>query len=158
MCTKEDDGTVRCRLPPHQAENIETLTLRNTDYRRVHRTHAFAQVVFMSLEPGEYIPWESHTESDQFIRVEQGKAMVRIQQEFRPTAFNRVTVREDEFIVIDAGVKHYIENPEPATALKMYVLYMGQPEHAKGTLQVRQGGEIFYTEEEETTYSHTLSI
>lgn len=157
---REPADVIRCRIPPKRSENIETLTLKNTDYRLVHRTHKYCQVVFMCLFPGEFIPWETHSDNDQFIRVEQGKALIKLKQPDKGSKITQVVVGEDEYIVINAGVAHFVENvikkrearsvetTEPAGSLKMYILYAGKPEHAMGTLQVRQGGEVFSVKEE----------
>jgi mannose-6-phosphate isomerase-like protein (cupin superfamily) len=60
----------------YKAENIHKHTLDNTDYRRVHQTNTYSQLVFMCLKPGEYIDWETHDNTDQFIRVESGTAEI----------------------------------------------------------------------------------
>jgi mannose-6-phosphate isomerase-like protein (cupin superfamily) len=98
--------------------------------------------------PGEFIPWETHSDNDQFIRVEQGKASIKLKQPSKGSKITQVVVREDEYIVINAGVAHFVENPEPVKSLKMYIVYAGKPEHARGTLQVRQDSEVFRVEEE----------
>jgi mannose-6-phosphate isomerase-like protein (cupin superfamily) len=139
-----------------EAENIEKLTVENEDYRRVYRTHKYSQMVFYALKPGEYLPWEVHDKADQFVRVEQGKACIKIQQNARTSAVSRIVTKEDEYIIIDSGMKHYIKNAEPVETLKMYIIYCGTPEHEKGKLQMRQNSEVFFTEEPKTQYNEIL--
>lgn len=55
--------------------NIEQLTLRNNNFRKVLHTTKNMQMVLMSLEPGDEIGFETHTKTSQFIRVEAGKAV-----------------------------------------------------------------------------------
>ena len=52
--------------------NIEKLTLTNSNFRKVLYTGKYAQLVVMSLAPGEEIGLEVHENVDQFFRFEQG--------------------------------------------------------------------------------------
>ena len=52
-------------------EDLETLAVANTDFRRVLYTAAHSQLVLMALLPDEDIGSEVHT-LDQFFRIEQG--------------------------------------------------------------------------------------
>ncbi|NYT08079.1 MAG: cupin domain-containing protein, partial [Methanomicrobiales archaeon] len=45
--------------------NLETETVKNTDFRRVLYTGKFSQLVLMSLKPGEEIGEETHDDVDQ---------------------------------------------------------------------------------------------
>lgn len=107
--------------------NLEELTIKNQDYRRVIYTGKM-QLVVMSLIPGEDIPWEVH-EGDQFIRVEKGIAKIIINKRVH-------IVNPNEFVVIPAGVKHYVVNilQQP---LKLYAVYT-PPEHQEGHIDHRQ--------------------
>ncbi len=53
-------------------DDIEKLTVENTDFRRVLYTGRNLQLVLMALKPGEEIGEEVHTDRDQFFRVEAG--------------------------------------------------------------------------------------
>jgi mannose-6-phosphate isomerase-like protein (cupin superfamily) len=99
--------------------NIEEETLKNDNYRRVLYTARNSQLVLMSLLPGEEIGEETH-KLDQFIRFEQGKASVRL---------NDAThiVSEDYAVVIPAGVKHNVTNIGDIP-VKLYSVY-SPPEH-----------------------------
>ena len=54
--------------------SIEKKTLENDYFRQVLFTGKYAQLVVMSLQPGEEIGNEVHTNVDQFFRIEQGEA------------------------------------------------------------------------------------
>ena len=58
--------------------DIEQMTLENTNFRKVVYTGAHAQLVLMSLKPGEAIGEETHGKNDQFFRFERGTGRVEI--------------------------------------------------------------------------------
>jgi len=105
--------------------NIEKETLENDNFRKVLNTTKKSQLVVMSLEVGEDIGMEIHQDHDQFIRIEQGKAEVILDEE--------KTVVEDDFaIVIPAGTEHNIINIGDEK-LKLYTIYT-PPEHPEETI------------------------
>ena len=53
--------------------NIEALTERNQDFRRVLYTGKHMQLVVMTIRPGEDIGDEVHDSTDQFFRIEKGE-------------------------------------------------------------------------------------
>ena len=103
--------------------NIEKETLDNTDYRRVLYTAHNSQLVLMSLHSGEEIGEEVH-HLDQFIRVEQGEAIVILEGESFPLG-------ADHAVIIPADTKHNVVNSGNED-LKLYTLY-APPEHKDGT-------------------------
>jgi len=105
--------------------NIEKETVKNEFYRKVIYTCKKMQLVLMSLKPGEDIPVEVHHDIDQFIRIEKGKALVRINDE----EFN---LKEDDVVIIPAEHEHYVKNTGD-NDLKLYSIY-ATPEHAPGTI------------------------
>ena len=106
-------------------ENIEKVTLKNNYFRKVLFTGKHAQLVVMSLKPGEEIGLEVHKGVDQFFRFEQGEATVVIDgKEFR--------VSPDDVIIVPAGSLHNITNTT-STDLKLYTIY-SPPNHPDGTL------------------------
>lgn len=109
--------------------NIEELTLGNTDYRKVIYTGEM-QLVVMNLDPDEDIPAEEHPDIDQFIRVENGEALVRIED-------SEYHLEEDEVIVIPSGNEHYVDNISDDEPLKIYTIYT-PPEHPEGTIHSNQ--------------------
>lgn len=108
-------------------DDIEDLTERNSDFRRVLYTGKQLQLVLMSLGPGEDIGEEVHPDRDQFFRVENGTGEVSIDGHTTP-------IRSAVAIVVPAGARHNVKNTGE-TPLKLYTLY-GPPEHADGTVHV----------------------
>lgn len=105
--------------------DIEDLTKKNEDFRRVLYTGPHLQLVLMSLQPGEDIGEEVHEENDQFIRVEEGKGEVLIDGK-------RIPLEDDIAVVIPAGARHNVINTGDGL-LKLYTIY-GPPEHVDGTV------------------------
>ena len=55
-------------------DNIEELTLANSDFRRVLYTGQHLPLVLMTLQPGDEIGSEVHEDRDQFFRFEEARA------------------------------------------------------------------------------------
>jgi mannose-6-phosphate isomerase-like protein (cupin superfamily) len=106
--------------------NIERDTLANEDFRRVLFTGPNMQLVLMTLLPGEDIGQETHDGHDQFIRVEAGSGIARLNGE-------ESWLEDGSIVVIPAGVEHNIVNTSKGEALRLYTLY-SPPEHADGTV------------------------
>lgn len=104
------------------SENIEQLTLENANFRQVLYTGKHAQLVLMSLKPGEEIGEEVHGGNDQFFRFEAGQGLVIIDG-------NEYTVGDGSAIIVPAGAKHNIINSSDTEDLKLYTLYA--PSHHK---------------------------
>jgi mannose-6-phosphate isomerase-like protein (cupin superfamily) len=105
--------------------DIEELTEKNDDFRRVLYTGKNLQLVLMAIEPGSEIGEEVHHDRDQFFRVEKGKGTVVIDGQ-------RSEIKGDDAIIVPAGARHNIMNTgdEP---LRLYTIY-GPPEHRDGTV------------------------
>ena len=112
--------------------NIEQVTLENTDYRRVLYTSKNSQLVLMNLQPGEEIGEEVHN-LDQFIRLEQGRARVILDDV-------KHLVEADFAIVIPQGTKHNVINIGE-TELKLYTVY-SPPEHKDGIVEGTKADEV----------------
>jgi len=111
--------------------DVMALTLGNTAFRAAQWSGTYLQLTVMVIKPGGQIGLEQHNTTDQFLRVEQGKARVLMGK----TKDNLDYVKEvgDDFaIFIPAGWWHNILNIGD-TDLKMYSLY-GPPAHPKGTV------------------------
>lgn len=111
--------------------NIERDTLANEDFRRVLFTGPNMQLVLMALRPGEDIGREKHEGHDQFIRVEAGSGVARLNGEESQLA-------DGSIVVIPAGVEHNIVNTSKDEALRLYTIY-SPPEHADGTVHHTKG-------------------
>ena len=105
--------------------DIEELTEKNSDFRRVLYTGKNLQLVLMSLKPGEEIGEEVHEDRDQFFRVEAGRGEVVIDG-------NTSQVQADMAMIVPAGARHNVRNTGDAP-LKLYTLY-APPEHREGTV------------------------
>lgn len=104
--------------------NIEDLTLKNEDFRRVLYTGKNSQLVLMSIAVGEDIGEETH-HLDQFLRFEKGQGKVILDGA-------ESAVEDGSAVVIPAGTKHNVINvgEEP---LKLYSIY-SPPEHKDGVV------------------------
>ena len=110
-------------------DDIEKLTVENTDFRRVLYTGKHLQLVLMALAPGEEIGEEVHEDRDQFFRVEEGEGAVVIDGK-------RHAIRDDDAIVVPAGARHNVINTGKES-LKLYTLY-APPEHRDGVIHRRK--------------------
>jgi mannose-6-phosphate isomerase-like protein (cupin superfamily) len=106
--------------------DIERDTLENEDFRRVLFTGPNTQLVLMSLKPGEEIGRETHDGHDQFIRVEGGTGVVRLDGK-------ETELADGSAVVIPAGVEHNVLNTSATESLRLYTLY-SPPEHPEGTV------------------------
>ena len=106
-------------------DDIEHRAEENRDFRHVLYTGKHVQLVLMSLRPGEDIGEETHSDVDQFFRVEKGKGEVLIDG-------RKTKIESDTAIIVPAGARHNIINTGD-TPLKLYTVY-GPPNHADGTV------------------------
>ena len=84
-------------------DDIEELTEKNTDFRRVLYTAKKMQLVLMALRPGEEIGEEVHKDHDQFFRVEKGKGEIWIDG-------NMTKIRSDMAMIVPMGARHNVKN------------------------------------------------
>ena len=110
-------------------ENIEKLTLNNTDYRRVIFTSDYSQLVLMSIPVGEDIDFEIHPYVDQFFRIEQGNGELYIGKEGQ-----KVYKFQDQFaMIVPHNTYHRVVNTGNVP-LKLYTIY-SPPNHSKGKIE-----------------------
>jgi len=102
--------------------NIEKDTLENNNFRKVLYTAKHSQLVLMSLKPNEEIGMETHTENDQFFRVEKGQGKCIIDG-------NEYELRDGSAIVVPTGAQHNVINASSTDELKLYTIY--SPAHHK---------------------------
>jgi mannose-6-phosphate isomerase-like protein (cupin superfamily) len=103
-------------------QNIEELTVKNTDFRRVLYTTKQSQLVLMALDPKGEIGAEAH-KSDQFFRVEEGSGDAVIDGV-------RTAIQAGFAIIIPGGAKHNIINTG-TVPMKLYTIY-SPPNHRDG--------------------------
>jgi mannose-6-phosphate isomerase-like protein (cupin superfamily) len=105
--------------------DIEELTVKNEDFRRVLYTGHNLQLVLMTLQPGEEIGEEVHEDRDQFFRIEEGEGEVWIDG-----VCNKV--KDDDAVIVPQGARHNVVNRSSAP-LRVYTIY-GPPEHVDGVV------------------------
>jgi mannose-6-phosphate isomerase-like protein (cupin superfamily) len=105
--------------------NIEELTEKNDDFRRVLYTGHNLQLVLMAIQPGDEIGEEVHEDRDQFFRIEEGEGEIWIDGVCSK-------VKADDGIIVPQGARHNVisRGTEP---LRLYTIY-GPPEHVDGTV------------------------
>jgi len=106
---------------------IEKQTLKNDYFRQVLFTGKHAQLVVMSLKPGEEIGNEVHKNVDQFFRIEQGEAI------FVFGGKERHVVKDGDAVIVPAGTYHNVINASETTKLKLYTVY-SPPNHPDKTV------------------------
>ncbi|WP_435073760.1 cupin domain-containing protein [Halorubrum sp. HHNYT27] len=112
---------------PGYVTNIERETQDNDDFRQVMFTADHVQLVLMTLRPGEDIGLETHSDIDQFIRVESGTATAVLDGE-------ELRLGDGDVIVIPAGTEHNVTNTADNEPLRLYTL-CSSPAHPDGTVQ-----------------------
>jgi mannose-6-phosphate isomerase-like protein (cupin superfamily) len=111
--------------------NIEEETLDNTTFRTVVFTGTHTQLTVMRLAPGENIGREAHSDRDQFLRIERGRARVELGRTAE-SVDDTHEVEDDWAVIVPAGVWHDVVNVGD-DALQLYSLY-SPPEHPDGTV------------------------
>ena len=111
--------------------NIDEVTKRNRAFRTALWTGDHLQLTLMSIPPGGDIGLESHPDLDQFLRIEEGKGLVRMGSRRDRLVYEEM-VSDDFAIIIPAGTWHNLYNTgkEP---LKLYSIY-APPQHPRGTV------------------------
>ena len=106
-------------------KNIESLAIKNNEFRQVLYTAKHCQLVLMALKPKEDIGEEVH-KLDQFFRVEEGSGEVEL---------DGVTtaVSAGFAVLVPAGTRHNIINTGNVQ-MKLYTLY-APPNHRDGIIQ-----------------------
>lgn len=109
--------------------DIQKQTIKNNYYRKVVHTTKESQLVYMSLLPSEDIPEEQHIGKTQFIGIESGKGICKINDK-------SYKLKDGDAIIIPENTLHYVKvtGNEP---LKLYAVY-SPPEHPDKLIQKRQ--------------------
>jgi mannose-6-phosphate isomerase-like protein (cupin superfamily) len=100
-------------------QNIETIAVKNNDFRQVLYTAKNCQLVIMALKPKEEIGMEVH-KLDQFFRVEEGTGEAVLDGV-------HTVISAGFAVIVPAGTNHNIVNTG-SVPLKLYTLY-APPNH-----------------------------
>lgn len=111
--------------------NIERATRMNNTFRTVLWTGNHLQLTVMSIAPGEDIGLERHPNTDQFLRVEQGRGLVKMGRAKDSMTFER-RISDGDAIFVPADTWHNVINTGPMP-LKLYSIY-APPKHPRGTV------------------------
>lgn len=111
--------------------NIDQASKMNNNYRTALWTGKHLQVTLMSIPTGGDIGVEMHEDIDQFIRVENGYALVQMGKEKDNLNYQQ-RVNSNYAIIVPAGTWHNIINIG-RTPLKLYSIY-APPKHPFGTV------------------------
>jgi len=123
--TGEDFG------PDPYVTNITKATLNNTYFRRALWTGEHLQLTLMCIPPHGEIGLEMHPDTDQFLRLEQGRGRVMMGKTKTDLDYRR-EVADNYAILIPAGTWHNLVNTgsEP---IKLYSIY-APVKHLRGTI------------------------
>lgn len=111
--------------PNPYVANIERMTMQNENFRTAVWTGCHMQMTLMCIPPCSEIGLENHEDTDQFIRVEQGRAVVKIGR------FEE-TMCTGDAVFVPAGTWHNIINIGRGS-LKVSSVY-APPKHPRGTV------------------------
>lgn len=109
------------------AHNTQEIAKQNTYFRKVLQTGKHAQVVAMSLHPGEDIGMETHANVDQILYFIHGNCEATINGQTR-------NVQEHDIVFVPAGAEHNFKNTG-SDDLKLFTVY-APPQHADGTIHI----------------------
>jgi len=96
--------------------NLEDLTDKNTNFRKVLYTAKHSQLVVMSIPPLGEIGMEVHPDNDQFLKIESGEGKAIIDG-------NEQTFSAGWCVIVPAGSQHNIINTGDLENLKIYTVY-----------------------------------
>jgi len=115
------------------ALDVVRLARENGDFRREVVTGEHAQVVLMTIPPGEEIGEETHPEVDQILLFLEGEGEAVLEGETEPVA-------PDRLVFVRAGTRHNFRNTGDGP-LRLVTVY-APPEHEPGTVhRTRQEAE-----------------
>ena len=117
--------------PEPYVTDVDRMAVLNKDYRNALWTGNHLQMALMTIPPGGEIGPENHPDTDQFIRVEQGRGIAAMGSDRNMTDL-RQYVRIGDVVFVPAGTWHNIINIGN-TPLKLYSIY-APPQHPFGTV------------------------
>ena len=130
-CNHGEYPEIRDYGPKPFVFNIHHETNMNRNFRTTLWTGGHLQLTLMNIPVRCDIGVEMHSDVDQFVRVESGRAKVYFGNS-RNTLHEAEIVNENYAILIPAGTWHNIVNTDNCP-LKVYSLY-APPQHPFGTV------------------------
>lgn len=127
-----DQSMIKDYGPNPIVVNIDKVTKCNENYRTALWTGTNLQVVVMSIGVGGDIGLEVHPETDQFIRIEEGNALVAMGRSKNNLNYQQY-VDGNYAVIVPAGTWHNIINTGNKP-LKIYTVY-APPHHPQGVVQ-----------------------
>lgn len=112
--------------------NIDNATKKNVNFRTAFWTGEHLQLTLMSIKPGGEIGLEYHEDTDQFLRIESGIALVKMGKDKNNLSYQR-KADKNFAIIVPAGTWHNIINIGNIP-LKVYSIY-APPHHPFGTVE-----------------------
>jgi len=116
--------------------NIEEITEENPNFRTVLWTGKYFQITLMSIPVGGDIGLEIHPDTDQFLRIEQGRGRVQMGNSQDDLTLVDTEAEEDFAIVIPAEHWHNVTNIGDVP-MKIYSIY-APPHHPHGAIHPTQ--------------------
>lgn len=112
--------------------DAKQLAVQNSNYRVAVWTGCYLQMTVMSIPPCGEIGLEIHEDTDQLIRIEQGRAIVKM-----GICRHRLSIQqcmcEGDIVIVPAGTWHNVVNAGQQP-LKLSSVY-APPKHPRGTVQ-----------------------
>lgn len=112
--------------------NINQAAMQNNFYRRALWTGRYLQLTLMSIPVGGDIGAEIHPDTDQFINIVSGNAIVKF-GDCMDKVVSSESVGSGSAVFVPAGTWHNIINTG-RTTLKLYSVY-APPHHPRGIIQ-----------------------
>ena len=112
--------------------NVTRAAFKNENFRESYWTGKYLQMTLMSLDYDEDIGVECHADTDQYIRIERGYALITTGYS-HDCMWNKKRLCEGESVFIPAGTWHNIENCGRGK-LKLSSIY-APPHHPRCTIE-----------------------
>ena len=119
--------------------NVEQCTIQNRNYRRAVWTGCYLQMTVMSISACEETGPEFHKDMDQYIRVVQGNAIVKVGRCRKCMDLQESMCRGDA-VFVPSGNWHNIINIGKMP-LKLSVIY-APPHYRKGTVNQTKADDL----------------
>jgi mannose-6-phosphate isomerase-like protein (cupin superfamily) len=131
-CFHPTSETLKDYGPNPYVINIEAATKQNSNYRTALWTGNYLQTTLMSIPVNGDIGLEMHPDTDQFLRIECGRGIVKMGRNKNDLSFQK-NVSPGYAIFVPAGTWHNLMNTGNVP-LKLYSIY-APPHHPHGTVQ-----------------------